>query len=77
MISDPNEEDLIQIVIDLVTGEWRPLALNFTADDEEADPSDYFAEPLDPPGYDVENETLTRVLVDRNLYKQMPKEGFV
>ena len=75
MLSDPNDDELYQIVVDLVTGEWKPLSVAVPyPDDDEPDPSELFPDPLTPPSNrDRREETQ----IDRSAMIPLPKEGFV
>ena len=75
MLSDPNDEELYQIVVDVATGKWEPLSVEIPyPEDDEPDPAEYhLAEPLTAP-----DDRDTTGPVDRSAGQiPLPKEGFV
>ena len=78
VMSDPNDDDLYQIEIDLDTKKWRPanVSLNFSDEDELEVPEDLISNnslPSDRRLLDASDLTT----VDRYVPQHLPREGFM
>ena len=77
-MSDPNDDDLYQIEIDLDTKKWRPanVSLNFSDEDELEVPEDLISNNSLPSDRRLlEASDLTTV--DRYVPQHLPREGFM
>ena len=78
VMSDPNDDDLYQIEIDLDTKKWRPanVSLNFSDEDELEVPEDLISNNSLPSDRRLlEASDLTTV--DRYVPQHLPREGFM
>ena len=76
MLSDPNDNELYQMLFNVATGEWEPLTLDMPKPEGEdepdnVDPTEFFGEPLLTGTEEEETQ------IDRSTLTPLPKEGFV